>query len=346
MLESFATQATVARIHAMYGKMLTRQNYIDLLSKQTVSEIAAYLKKNTRYHDILASIDINNIHRGLLEDLIRKNNFYTYEKLCKFQNLDKIPFYKYQIKKEEVNQILSCILHINAGKSEDYITTLPSYLIKRSSFNMIELAKSKTFADLLKVIKGTKYYNVIKQIRADENGQINYLRCEVLLRTEYYKLLLEEIDKDFKGKVALKLTENVKAQIDLTNFINAYRLKAYFHADAGAIKQNMLPFYGRINKTQMFRIYEAKNKDEMLELFEKSIYAKKITTINPEIVEKNISQIRYKSSKGSLQNANFAPVALYSFMNLCDNEAHNLINIIEGIRYNVPPTIIEKLLII
>ena len=66
MLESFATQATVARIHAMYGKMLTRQNYIDLLSKQTVSEIAAYLKKNTRYHDILASIDINNIHRGLL----------------------------------------------------------------------------------------------------------------------------------------------------------------------------------------------------------------------------------------------------------------------------------------
>ena len=89
----------------------------------------------------------------------------------------------------------------------------------------------------------------------------------------------------------------------ITNFINAYRLKAYFHADAGAIKQNMLPFYGRINKTQMFRIYEAKNKDEMLELFEKSIYAKKITTINPEIVEKNISQIRYKSSKGSLQNA-------------------------------------------
>ena len=49
MLESLSTKATITKIHAKYGKMLTKQNYSELLNKQSVSEIAAYLKK---YHTV------------------------------------------------------------------------------------------------------------------------------------------------------------------------------------------------------------------------------------------------------------------------------------------------------
>ncbi len=346
MLESFSTKATLTKIHAKHGKMLTKQNYTELLNKQSVSEVAEYLKKNTRYSDILENIDTNTVHRGLLETLIRRKNFDTYVELCKFQHLDKISFFNYEVMREEVEQILSCILHINANKSDDYISTLPGYLISHASFDMLALAKSRSFKDLLKVVRHTDYYDALKNVNPDENGQVDFLRCEVLLRTQLYKKMFELIDKDFDGNVAKELKRSVSIQIDMINFINSYRLKAYFNADVGTIKQNMFPFYGRISKKQMFAYYEASGKEEMLDMFKKTIYARQLDGIDPDIVEHNMFEIRYKAARVSLKNAQTAPVALFSFIYLCDIEAMNIISIIEGIRYKSTPSFIEKLLII
>ena len=67
-------------------------------------------------------------------------------------NNDDIPFYNYEVMREEIEQILSCILHINAGNQES-ILHLPGYVISRTSFDMLSLAKSKRFSDLLNVAR-------------------------------------------------------------------------------------------------------------------------------------------------------------------------------------------------
>ena len=96
---------------------------------------------------------------------------------------------------------------------------------------------------------------------------------------------------------------------------------------------------------RMFEFYESKDKDEMLEFFKNTKYARKISEINPDLVEKNIYQISYLSARTSLQNAQTAPVALYNFLILCETEAQNLVSIIEGIRYKASSGYIEKLLL-
>jgi len=297
MLESFATQATVAKIRAMNGKMLTENNYRELLNKQTVGEVAEYLKKNTRYRSVLISVETSSIHRGHLEELIRRCNFETYVKLCRFQQLDRISFYNYEVIKQEIEQILSCILHLNAQNIDEYILTLPSFLLKHSSFDMLALAKSKSLDDMLKTLKHTSYWKVLKDVKPNENGQIDYLKCEVLLRTYFYRTMFDIIDKEFSGDIANKLKQSVKIQIDLINFINAYRLKAYFNGTADLIKSSMLPFYGRLRRNQMFNIYEAKDKDQMFDLFLKTSYARQRENMSPEVLEKNVFQIRYKRAK-------------------------------------------------
>ncbi len=346
MLEKFSTIATVTKIRAMNGNMLTESNYRELLNKQSVGEIASYLKKNTRYRSILSTVDTNTVHRGHLEMLIRKFNFDEFVRLCMFQQLDKISFYNYEVKKEEIEQILSCILHLNARKSEDYILTLPSYLIEHASFDMIALAKSKSYSDLLKVIKHTSYWKILKDIKPDGNEQIDYLRCEVLLRTYYYQNMFKVIDEDFSGKVAEHLKKEINVQIDLINVINSYRLKSYFKADEAEIKVKMLPFYGSISRKQMYKFYEAKDKEQMLELFKKTMYASKLKTFDESVAEQNVFKIRYMSARRALKTARSAPIALYSFRYLCEVEAMNVISIVEGIRYKASPSYIEKLLII
>lgn len=43
MLHNAGSEALTAKVHAMYGRRLTPQHYRELLHKQTVGEIAAYL---------------------------------------------------------------------------------------------------------------------------------------------------------------------------------------------------------------------------------------------------------------------------------------------------------------
>lgn len=41
-----------------------------------------------------------------------------------------------------------------------------------------------------------------------------------------------------------------------------------------------------------------------------------------------------------------APVTIYAFMKLCDIEVGNIVHIIEGVRYDVDPAMLEGKLII
>lgn len=346
MLEKYSTKATVAKIRAMQGKMLTHDNYHEMLNKQSVSEVAAYLKANTHYSNILSPVDTNTIHRGFLETLIRRNNFNIYKKLCKFQGLDKEKFYGYEIISDEIQYILSSILHINSGSPENFIKTVPGFIIEHSKVDFIKLAKASDFPQLLKVLEGTVYHKILNGITVGSDGKIDYMKCELLLRTYFYSTMIETINKEYSGQVAGKLEKNIKTQIDLINMINAYRMKAYFDVDSSDIKKAMLPFFGQISKKKMYHIYEAKDKDAMLEMINSSRYAKQINILDSEFAEHNVLMLRYTNAKSALYNAGSAPVAFYSFMYLCEVEAINIISITEGIRYKVSPSYIEKLLIV
>lgn len=101
--------ATVAKIMAIYGKRVTPQDYAEMMNKQSVSEAAEYLKKNTHYSSVLASIDTNTVHRGMLEDLLRRSVFETYMRITGFEHISKQEFYNYKIIQTEINEILRCI---------------------------------------------------------------------------------------------------------------------------------------------------------------------------------------------------------------------------------------------
>ena len=100
--------ATVAKIMAIYGKRLKQEDYQSLLNQQSVAEVAEYLKKNTYFSELLAPIDTNTIHRGMLENLLRRSIFEKYVKIISFEQIGRQEFYNYRILRAEVDEILEC----------------------------------------------------------------------------------------------------------------------------------------------------------------------------------------------------------------------------------------------
>ena len=76
--------AVLAKVRGMYGRMLTPAQYEELLRKQSLPEISAYLREKTSYAKALAGVQDSAVHRGLLEDLLERDQFHQYERVLHY----------------------------------------------------------------------------------------------------------------------------------------------------------------------------------------------------------------------------------------------------------------------
>lgn len=341
----FARNATVTKIRAIYGKRLNENDYKELLSKKSVGEVAEYLKHSPNYKDAFTDVDTSTIRRGHLEAILRRHNFERYGKICNFQRLDKQPFYTYIIKWSEIEELFIAILHMNANSSETYIENLPTYLIHKSSFDLIELAKARNYKQLLDVIKHTPYYAILKQIEPDKDNRIDGILCETKLRTYYLNWLLGTVKKDFRGNTRKTLTEQIQLQIDIVNIINAYRMKTYFNASADEIRTLLLPFKGRITDTVKEELISSQNAEDFERVLSKTNYGRQLEELDGGI-EHKLTELRCRYARRGLTFSQNSASSLYSAVYLFDIELGNIIRIIEGIRYGRPVEDIEALLVL
>ena len=82
-------------MHAVYGKRLKPEDYSALLSCTSVSDAADYLKRNTYFSRWLDGVDTENIHRGNLENILRRSLMENYFRIVGFEKLGGDEFYNY-----------------------------------------------------------------------------------------------------------------------------------------------------------------------------------------------------------------------------------------------------------
>ena len=344
MLESFSTNATVTKIRAIHGTMLRRENYHQMVSMRSVPEIAEYLRKSPRFREVLGDVDPNTVHRGFLESLLNKANFDTYVRLCRFQDLNKVPFYNFIIQQREVEQLLKLVNAVNSGLDRKFVQELPGYVIRHSKLDFLSLSAAADFEDILTRLKGTPYYKVMCSVKRTEDGKADYTDCELKLRTFYYKRLIGYIEKDLSASDEKELKKLIFSEVDTINIINAYRLKAFFGYMPQQIINGQLPFT-RTGKSRMNRLYESDTPEEMISRLEKTVYGRGFQG-EYEHIETKVNSYTYQLMKHTVAVSTSAPVAIYAFMRLCDIEVNNIVHIIEGVRYDVDPAMLEGKLII
>lgn len=325
--------ATVARARAIHGARLSDADYKELASKKSVSEVAEYLKKNTRYSAALSSVNTASVHRGYLESLIRRYSFERYLNICDFQKLRSEQFYNYLIVLSEIREILSIVLHINADSGSEYISSMPAYLINKTDINLIELARARSYDDLLRTLRNTRYYSILKKITSDEKGHVDYLNCEITLRTYYYDWLISTVKKSTLGADSEELLNLIRTQVDLINIINGYRMKKYYKLSGAEIEKRLLPVYRKLNAKTKEELFNHEDIEGFLNAFSKTYYGKKLSLDDHGRFETEIEILQGKMARKALAFSGSTALSVYALVFLLDLEVQNIITIIEGIRY-------------
>ena len=160
MLSSLSSNVVLAKARAKYGKRLKEKDYRNLLDCKSVAEVAAYLKANTDYHDVLTGINEYDIHRGQLEVLIKQKLFYNLSSFVRYELSVGEQLADYVIARAEIEEILDALMLMSAG-GRKISQAAPLYLAKHTKIHMEQFSSLQTYGEFLDALGSSVYRRLL-----------------------------------------------------------------------------------------------------------------------------------------------------------------------------------------
>jgi V/A-type H+-transporting ATPase subunit C len=267
MFESpYSSNVILAKARAMYGNKLRANNFQDLLNCHSVSEVAAYLKNHTRYASVLKDINESTIHRGHLEHLLRRKLEYDLISLGRYDINVGMHLSDYFIQRSEIEQIISCLRLMNAGRVGDFFFEMPSLVAFHSHLDPLKMSRSKSYEELLHTMEHTPYYDILSKFEPREDGSVRLTEIENALYTKLTQTVFTIISHT-RSAVKKELSNLYGTQVDVQNVTRILRMKKYFNAAPDFIRTNLLPSGGILSEKTIDNMLNATTADQVMELF-------------------------------------------------------------------------------
>lgn len=344
MAKKSTTFAVMAKARAKYGKRLKDKDYQNLLACKSVAEIMVYLKSYTHYADALKEVNEHDVHRGMLEKLLRQNLYYDFSSLCSYGTGVGSTFSTYITRKTEVELLMNYLTMLNSNSSEDFIFRFPAYFDKHASFDLNKIAKAKSYEEFLYALEKSPYYSTLSMYKADESSILPLNTIENRLYSIVYKDLFNGINKNCPKSEQNELLSLFNTILDYENFMRIIRLKKFYNMSPVEIKANLLAF-GSLKDSQIDALCNAENSKEAFEImsnFRQGYYINKTSDLETNNL---VSKIKYKKSVKNIYYSSSPAAVMISYMYATEIELANITCLIEGARYNVDSKKIESLLI-
>ncbi len=344
MFSGLSSNVIMAKARAMYGRRLKEEDYSALLKSRTVGEVAAYLKKNSRYAPELSKINETAVHRGYLEALLRCQLLEDYASLCRYEITVGELFSDYIIEKGEIEQLLTCLRLLCAGRSQEYLLNLPIFFTKYMSFDPYVLARSKNYGEFLEGLRNTPYYKILAPFRSgsQEGLGVDFTAIENALFTHLYQKVFRIIDKRARGSLKRELRELFGSYLDMQNLTRIVRLKRYYKASPDYIRSVLLPFSYRLTDKVIGQLIQAQNMEEAHRIIDKTIYGRAYRKYDGYTADEIAVRMKFDQCVRKLRFSTHPSVALLTYLFLTEIELENITNIIEGIRYQLSPKEISR----
>lgn len=344
-ISDFSSNAVLSKARAMYGRHLTREDYLNLLACKTVSEVAYYLKNNTSYAAILTDINESEVHRGRLEQFLRRRAFVDSAKLCIYDSAGGAHFSDYLVRYAEVEQVMHAVTYLASGSTDAYLFSIPVHFSHLVNIDLKRLAQVSCYADLLDALEGTPYRALLLPFRPLTGGSIDYTAIETALFTHLYSFSYEIIRNMQNKKAAAELKKLFDYYVDIENYLRIRRLKSIYGAGSDYIRSCLFP-YGSVRGRRLTEAVNAENMEETDRKFSSFARGKSgdlSSLISHGTIQKHLL---YGLCLRNLRFSVYPSVTLISYFFLSEIEVQDIINIIEGIRYGLPQNEILELLTI
>lgn len=345
MLKQLSAKAVIPKARAMFARHITYDEYAELMRRRSVPEIAAYLKNHPYFKDSLAGVSETAVHRGQLEDLLGRDIYIKYESLIRYC-FDNTGFGRIFLIDSEIFEILSKIQFICCDQNEKYISRLPGFFVEKAEIDLMALARAENFNEVLTVLEKTQYGQVLRGALEQCGEKPDYLIIEAAFKRYYYDTVIKTAKKNFHGHNLRDIESLFKTEAEVYNLELLYRVKMFFVQTITIEKLHALvmPVYYRITEKQLEKLIAAQTPQEFMSVYTGFAVKRYYGDIKAGHGFAQTGQTVYTAAEKILHFTSSPYTAMYALLTLAKLEKSNIISIIEGVRYNMPPEQIEKFL--
>lgn len=325
----------------MVGKLLTGEQYKDLMRQKSIQDVIAYLKMNTPYRETLSSLDDIAIHRVPFENALRKSLMNDYRKIFCFSQGATKEFLRISYLRHEVESVKRLFRVLEMEKETTLVEDSLLFLTKYNTLNLTRLTQSRTSQEFITNLQGTGYYTVLRPFLSDDKRH-NLFDIEMTLDMYYANLVLAKKKKLLQGLDASIVERFVGTEIDVLNLLWIYRGRMIYNLDRSVILSYLIPHGYKISRELAYELADTRDEAAFRQIVSQTKYAELFLSDKHIFFELNFHEYMHRMHLSSMRKYGFSIASALSFLHLKEYEISNIISILEGIRYHLPVETIAK----
>ena len=311
-----------AKLKGMYAKRITKLDLEDLIKQNNLKNAVLLLKSKC---EIFKNSD-ENIDRLEIESLLEEDQIKDILKIKKLLENKDMKIFELFLLQYEIKCVKSMFRKLfSDDKTDDIIVQN----VKRWTVSLFEDIKGietvQNFYEFFQAIKRMKYSKILKKYQEQEN--INVFEVENDIDKLYFETLFDEVKKE------AGLEKIIGSEIDLLNVLWIFRIKKYYNFEDEKLKQILIKRNYKLNQKTIIKLINAKSFEEIKEIMQKTVYKEVFT--DEKHFEQNIDRYLYRVNKKIFKKDIMSVAYIFAYINMIDYENNDIINTIEGIRYNM-----------
>lgn len=311
-----------AKLKAMYANRLTKENINDMIKQNNIKNVVLLLKSKS---DIFKNSE-ENIDRLEIEKLLDESLINDIIKIKKLLNKEDNKLFDLFLRQYEIKCVKSILRKLYSEDKTNDIIVENVKMWTNTLFNEIKgMETIENFDDFFKAIERMDHYRFIKKYQNQEN--INIFEIE----NEIDKLYFEELYDSIKFNKNLK--NIVGSEIDLLNIEWIIRIKKFYNFDKQRLLNILIDRYYKIKPGTLTNIIEKNSFDDINSILSKTYYKDIFSSEND--FEGNTDTYLYKINYKTFKEDSISLAYIVAYINLVDYENNDIINVVEGIRYNM-----------
>ena len=333
------------KISAMNAKLLSQEDFNNIMNLHSVQEVFDYLNDNTSFRQVLWDLQGIKIHRNDFEKRLYKYKIMVIEKLYLYLNQDYKDLIQAYMLRYEIENLKLAFEFVRGRKKKETIEEHFFTFGRHSNINFKKLLEKNTVLEVLEEIQDTKYYRLILPYAQSEDEKFNFY-VEMMLDKYYYHQLIRKSQK-LLGDRDKKSTEILRRRVDLYNLEWIYRGLKYFDMSKEEILNFVLDYGYLYNYNKLKDIIYKFNVNDLANQFKNTSYEFLFDCENDLdlFMERRIDRYLYKKSL-SLYNSSILSFGKVSaFIELISFQVKDIVSVVESKRYKMSSEEISKYLI-
>ena len=287
MLRSLMDHGAMAvKVKALYGRMLTPEDWRRLGGMTTVSETAAFLKTQPGWKTAMSSLPAGSADAREIEAALKMQVCDEYERLFSFASGRDKKFLLATLYHGELLVILAALRRLGAVHGLPSDEPVPEFYLRKSATDLDAVRRAANFQQLVLASEGGFYAPVLRALPRDpQTGLPDYKEASIALENRCYTEIYRFLSRDYTGKKKTALMKYLGERADILNLTHLLRLRR-FPASLASADKLLIPVRSRLRPEIVSAIAKAPDDRAVLEILSATPWGRYFTTLEPDTLER------------------------------------------------------------